>query len=95
MTTAVLSRLDTAVTFYLYFAWVLAGIALGTFILFVGEIFVNLCGSIKAKRAAKKEEEIRSIAYHIWGIEGRPYGRDMEHWLKAKESWEKGYKRIR
>ena len=30
------------------------------------------------------EEAIRKRAYHIWEREGRPQGRDFEHWLQAQ-----------
>ncbi len=30
------------------------------------------------------DEEIRLIAYRIWEEQGRPDGRDLEHWLKAE-----------
>jgi hypothetical protein len=33
-------------------------------------------------------EEIRLIAYHIWEEQGRPDGRDLEHWLKAEAIWQ-------
>ena len=29
------------------------------------------------------EETIRSRAYEIWEEEGRPSGRDVEHWIRA------------
>jgi len=29
------------------------------------------------------EEEIRARAYQIWEEEGRPTGRDVEHWIRA------------
>lgn len=29
------------------------------------------------------EERIRAIAYALWEEEGRPDGRDIEHWLRA------------
>jgi len=29
-------------------------------------------------------EEIAAAAYSIWEQEGRPEGRDLEHWLRAK-----------
>ena len=29
------------------------------------------------------EDEIRSRAYKIWEEEGRPVGRDVEHWIRA------------
>ena len=31
------------------------------------------------------EEEISARAYEIWEAEGRPEGRDKEHWYMAKE----------
>ncbi len=31
------------------------------------------------------EERIRRRAYEIWEREGRPHGRDAEHWLQARE----------
>ena len=30
------------------------------------------------------EEAIRMRAYHIWEREGRPHGRDLEHWVQAR-----------
>jgi hypothetical protein len=41
------------------------------------------------KKAGKEEQEIKRIAYRLWEDEGRPVGRDTEHWLKAKATWEK------
>jgi hypothetical protein len=32
--------------------------------------------------------EIAVCAYAIWDQEGRPHGRDMEHWLQAKAQLE-------
>lgn len=29
------------------------------------------------------EETIRNRAYEIWEEEGRPIGRDVEHWIRA------------
>jgi Protein of unknown function (DUF2934) len=29
-------------------------------------------------------ENIARYAYHIWVKEGRPHGRDKEHWLQAE-----------
>ena len=40
------------------------------------------------KGEADREEEIRLIAYRIWEEEGRPHGRDWEHWRKAEGLWE-------
>ena len=31
-----------------------------------------------------KEQRIREEAYHIWVAEGRPHGRQEEHWRKAR-----------
>ena len=31
-----------------------------------------------------KQEEIAKRAYAIWEREGRPHGRDLEHWLTAE-----------
>ncbi len=31
------------------------------------------------------EEEIKRLAYGIWEVEGRPDGRDIEHYLKARQ----------
>ena len=41
------------------------------------------------KGEADREEEIRLIAYRIWEEEGRPHGRDWEHWRKADAIWQK------
>ncbi len=30
------------------------------------------------------EKAIRERAYHIWEREGRPHGRDFEHWVQAQ-----------
>jgi hypothetical protein len=32
----------------------------------------------------RKAEVIREHAYHIWEREGRPEGREVEHWLEAE-----------
>jgi hypothetical protein len=29
-------------------------------------------------------EEIAAYAYKLWEAEGRPHGRDLDHWLQAK-----------
>jgi len=31
------------------------------------------------------EEQIRSLAYSIWEQEGRPHGKDIEHYFRAKQ----------
>ena len=33
------------------------------------------------------ESQIRDSAYFIWLREGRPAGRDREHWEEARRSW--------
>ncbi len=30
------------------------------------------------------QRDIATAAYYIWEKEGRPQGRDMDHWLKAE-----------
>jgi hypothetical protein len=35
--------------------------------------------------AATHEAAIRQRAYLIWEEEGRPHGREWDHWLKASE----------
>jgi len=34
------------------------------------------------------EEQIREVAYSIWEQEGRPYGKDVEHYFRAKKMLE-------
>lgn len=34
----------------------------------------------------QSEEVIRGIAYDIWEKEGRPDGKALEHWLRAKKT---------
>jgi hypothetical protein len=34
-----------------------------------------------------QDDEVREIAYRIWEEEGRPSGRDLDHWLKAEVIW--------
>jgi Protein of unknown function (DUF2934) len=33
-------------------------------------------------------EKLRNRAYQIWESMGRPYGRDLEHWLEAERELE-------
>jgi hypothetical protein len=33
---------------------------------------------------AISDDAIRERAYHIWEREGRPHGRDFEHWVRAQ-----------
>lgn len=35
--------------------------------------------------AVQSDAHIAKRAYEIWEKEGRPHGRDREHWLKASE----------
>jgi hypothetical protein len=34
--------------------------------------------------------EIAALAYQIWEQEGRPEGRDLDHWLMAREQLRQG-----
>ncbi len=38
-----------------------------------------------ALRPAPTEAEIQHAAYLLWVENGRPEGRDLEHWLTARE----------
>ena len=38
------------------------------------------------KDLATKDGQVRERAYQIWVDEGRPQGRELDHWLRAK--WE-------
>jgi hypothetical protein len=31
------------------------------------------------------EQRVRERAYHLWETEGRPHGRDVEYWERARE----------
>lgn len=31
------------------------------------------------------EQRVRELAYHLWEQDGRPYGRDVEFWERARE----------
>ena len=33
----------------------------------------------------KREHRIRERAYHLWESEGKPHGRDVEYWERARE----------
>jgi hypothetical protein len=39
-----------------------------------------------AKDGGSADDRVRERAYLIWVDEGRPNGRDVDHWLRAK--WE-------
>lgn len=64
-----------------------------TFIICVIIVFLIKWLWKTADKAQEKEQEIKRIAYHLWEDEGRPVGRDTEHWLKAKAIWEESKKR--
>jgi hypothetical protein len=32
-----------------------------------------------------REQRIRERAYHLWEAEGKPHGRDVEYWERARE----------
>jgi hypothetical protein len=32
-----------------------------------------------------REHRVRERAYHLWEAEGKPYGRDVEYWERARE----------
>lgn len=34
-----------------------------------------------------KDDEIRSIAFRLWEEEGKPEGRQLEHWQRAEAIW--------
>ncbi len=36
------------------------------------------------------EEQIKEVAYNLWEQEGRPEGKDLEHYLRAKKILEEG-----
>jgi hypothetical protein len=37
------------------------------------------------ERSPEREQRIRERAYHLWEADGRPDGRDKEHWERAEE----------
>jgi hypothetical protein len=39
-----------------------------------------------------QKEEIQSIAYRLWEEEGRPQGRDAQHWQAAEAMWRDQHK---
>jgi hypothetical protein len=43
---------------------------------------------------AVTEEQIREMAYHIWEKEGRPDGKDVEHYFRAKAMLEERKNRV-
>src|ERR1700710_1634071 len=32
-----------------------------------------------------REQKVRERAYHLWETDGRPHGRDVEYWERARE----------
>jgi hypothetical protein len=34
-----------------------------------------------------REQEIKEIAYRLWENEGRPEGKDFDHYLRAEQLW--------
>ena len=32
-----------------------------------------------------REQRVRERAYHLWEADGKPYGRDVEYWGRARE----------
>jgi hypothetical protein len=38
------------------------------------------------KDSGTQDDQVRERAYLIWVDEGRPHGRELDHWLRAK--WE-------
>ena len=38
-----------------------------------------------AHRGSSDEDIIKARAYAIWEDEGRPHGRDVDHWLRASQ----------
>lgn len=32
-----------------------------------------------------REERVRERAYHLWEADGKPHGRDVEYWERARE----------
>jgi len=37
------------------------------------------------ENSPEREQRIRERAYHLWETDGRPYGRDLEYWIRAEE----------
>jgi len=33
----------------------------------------------------EREQRVRERAYHLWEVEGKPHGRDVEFWQRARE----------
>lgn len=59
------------------------------FLLWISIVYPDPSFAMKRKSAPKftepSESEIQHAAYLMWVEEGRPEGRDREHWLAARE----------
>jgi hypothetical protein len=33
----------------------------------------------------EREHRVRERAYHLWEVDGKPHGRDVEYWERARE----------
>jgi hypothetical protein len=42
-----------------------------------------------------REKTIRDRAYHLWEAEGRPHGREAEHWERARREFDAAAKPAR
>ncbi|MBI4202771.1 MAG: DUF2934 domain-containing protein [Chloroflexi bacterium] len=42
----------------------------------------------------EREEAIRCVAYRLWEEEGRPEGRQLDHYFTALALWEKDQERL-
>ena len=93
MTTTELNQLVASAQSLIDFVWTLIGVAVGVFIIFVGEASLHLVNGIKAERKVKRDDEIRPIAHAIWESQGCPNGHDREHWQKAEAIWKEQHKK--
>lgn len=93
LTPTQLSQLNMWVNEYFNLLWTLAGIALGAFILMVGQYISGEREDKNKVSKDKREKEIRDISNDIWIKAGRPSGYSVEHWLKAEAIWEESNKK--
>ena len=54
----------------------------------MGQVANNRRSYEEMVMADEKMDQLRSRAYQIWESEGRPQGRDLEHWLEAERELE-------
>jgi hypothetical protein len=54
----------------------------------MGQVANNRRSDEEIVMADEKMDQLRSRAYQIWEREGRPQGRDLEHWLEAERELE-------